>query len=348
MRILHLLPGLMTGGQETMIINIANCQAKLHNVMVMIINNDYDLKLLLGFDENVEVCLINRPRSSKNPYYLFKLNQKIIKWHPYVVHLHYEKLIKYIIPLGYKVVYTIHDTTINAFDLNRNHNVVAISKCVQEDVMKRTPLKPAIVYNGINIERIKEKKACKAYQRDEPFNIVQVSRLAHHKKGQHILLQAIAVLQNKGFANIMLDLIGDGDSLEYLEQLVADYEIKNVRFLRNKSVQFINEHLKDYDLFVQPSLFEGFGLTVAEAMAAKVPVIVSENDGPLEIVNNGIYGLTFKNGSIEDCAIKIEEIINTSVDILQERVDTAWDYVNNNFNVKTTADNYIKFYTQCE
>lgn len=39
MRIIHLLPGLMTGGQETMIINIANEQVKNHNVMVMTINN---------------------------------------------------------------------------------------------------------------------------------------------------------------------------------------------------------------------------------------------------------------------------------------------------------------------
>ena len=48
MRILHLLPGLMTGGQETMIINIANEQAKTENVIVMIINDDYDDFIIKG------------------------------------------------------------------------------------------------------------------------------------------------------------------------------------------------------------------------------------------------------------------------------------------------------------
>lgn len=348
MRIIHLLPGLMTGGLETMVINIANSQAELHNVMVMIINDDYDLDLLNGFNKNVEVCLLNRPRSSKNPFYLFKMNMMILKWKPYVVHLHYEELIKYLMPLRYKIVYTIHDTTINASDLNRNRNSVAISKCVQEDVIKRTSLRPIVIYNGINVERITCKKNVIGYHKDRPFKIVQVSRLAHQKKGQHILLQAVAKLQSKGYTNITLDFIGEGNSRTYLEQLVKDCDIKNVEFLGNQTVSYINRNLSDYDLFVQPSLFEGFGLTVAEAMAAKVPVIVSENEGPLEIVNNGIYGLTFKNGSIEECAEKIEVLINTPIEILQQRVDAAWDFVYNNFNVRATADNYIKYYTQCE
>ena len=51
---------------------------------------------------------------------------------------------------------------------------------------------------------------------------------------------------------------------------------KHVRFLGNQSREYVYSHLKDYDLFVQPSRFEGFGLTVAEAMAACVPVLVTQ------------------------------------------------------------------------
>ena len=59
-------------------------------------------------------------------------------------------------------------------------------------------------------------------------------------------------------------------------------------------------HLTDYDLFVQPSRWEGFGLTVAEAMAAGVPVLVSEGQGPAEVTQGSRYGWLFANGDADD------------------------------------------------
>ena len=54
-------------------------------------------------------------------------------------------------------------------------------------------------------------------------------------------------------------------------------------FLVKQTQDYVAAHLTDYDLFVQPSRWEGFGLTVAEAMAAGVPVLVSEGQGPAEV-----------------------------------------------------------------
>ena len=348
MRILHLLPGLMTGGQETMIINIANEQAKTEDVIVMIINDDYDGHLLSLFDKAVKIVLIGRPRSSKNPLWLLKLNYEIWKQHPDVVHSHYEKLRTYLICWGYKFVYTIHDTTIPRKTLERNINTCAISKSVQKDVIERTLLKPIVVYNGIKVDNIKKAEVVSPYEKDKEYCIVQVSRLEHLKKGQHILLEAFQKLKKKGYENLKIDFIGDGDSREYLENIVKENSIKGVRFLGTKPVEYISEHLCEYNAFVQASLFEGFGLTVAEAIAAKVPIIVSENEGPLEVIDNGKYGLAFKNGDSEDCAEKIEELIKTDRQTLQKRVDEAWEFVNENFNVKTTARKYIEYYKACE
>ena len=348
MRILHLVPGLMTGGQETMLINIANEQVKEHEVIVMIVNKDYDDNLIRLFDKRVKVVCIDRPRSSKNPWYFLKLNLMIWKLHPYVVHSHYEKLVMYLIRIGYKFVYTIHDTTILKRDLERNYNTVAISKCVQKDVMDRTSLKPVVIYNGIKVEKIKQSPEVNGYAQDRPYRIVQVSRLAHEKKGQHVLIKALSILKERGYHNIELDLIGDGDSREYLQNLTKELSLDKVSFLGTKPVEYINEHLCEYDLFVQASIFEGFGLTAAEAIAAKLPLLVSNNEGPLEIIDNGTYGWTFTNGNAEDCAEKIEIIMRCCRDELQKRVDEAWMHVNRCFNVKTTASNYVNFYKECE
>lgn len=334
----------MTGGQETMIINIANEQAKTENVIVMIINDDYDEHLLSLFDTTVKIVLVGRPRSSKNPLWLLKLNYDIWKLHPDVIHSHYEKLRTFLIRWGYKFVYTIHDTTIPRKRLERNINTCAISKSVQKDVIGRTSLRPIVVYNGIKIEKIKMAKVVIPYDKNKKYHIVQVSRLDHLKKGQHILLEAFRLLKKKGYENLKLDFIGEGASRVYLENIVREQNIEGVRFLGNQTVEYINDHLCEYNAFVQASLFEGFGLTVAEAIAAKVPIIVSENEGPMEIIDNGKYGLAFRNGDSEDCAEKIEELINTDVPTLQKRVDEAWAFVNENFNVKTTARKYIEYY----
>ena len=348
MRILHLVPGLMTGGQETMLINIANEQVKEHEVIVMIVNKDYDENLMRLFDKRVKIVCIDRPRSSKNPWYFLKLNLMIWKLHPYVVHSHYEKLVIYLIRIGYKSVYTIHGFTIPPKYLRRNSNLVAISKGIQVDVKNRAGIDSTVIYNGLKVENIKKKRELSVYDKEKTFKIVQVSRLFHEVKGQDVLINAIALLKDKGYTNISVDFIGEGDSKEYLMSLTKEKKLENVSFLGTKPVEYISEHLCDYDLFVQPSRHEGFGLTAAEAMTAGIPVIVSDCPGLLEVVGEGRYSLVFEKGNVEDCAAKIEEIIKTDRGVVQERVNDASKFVRETFDVKTTASNYVNFYKECE
>lgn len=348
MRILHLVPGLMTGGQETMLINIANEQVKGHEVIVMIVNKDYDENLIRLFNKRVKIICINRPRSSKNPWYFLKLNLMIWMLHPYVVHSHYEKLVMYLIRIGYKFVYTIHGFTIPPKYLRRNSNLVAISKGIQTDVKERAGIDSTVIYNGLKVENIKKKGEISVYDKEKNFRIVQVSRLFHDIKGQDVLINAVAMLRDKGYTNISIDFIGEGDSKEYLISLTKEKKTENVSFLGTKPVGYISEHLCDYDLFVQPSRHEGFGLTVAEAMTACVPVVVSDCPGLLEVVGEGRYSLVFENGNVEDCATKIGEIIRADKETIQKRVNEASKFVRETFNVKTTASNYIDFYKECE
>ena len=347
MRIVHLIPGLMTGGSETMLINIANEQATNHSVMVIIFNQDYDRNLLMLFSEQVKLKLINRPVSSKNPWYVLKLNWTIFSFRPQIVHSHLQDFIYIVLRIGYKYVYTIHDTNIEAKELKKHQHMIAISKAVQQDVEKRTKMHPQLIYNGIIVDSFK-KKSFISVPHDLNFKIVQVSRLMHMKKGQLILIQAIEILNQRGYDNIVLDLIGEGESRSFLEKYVKEHFLTNIHFLGNKSVVYISQNLCNYDLFVQPSLFEGFGLTVAEAMAAKVPVLVSQNEGPLEIIDGGKYGYTFENGSIEDCANKIEQIMNMNHEEVYQETEKAFEHVKNHFNIKTTSKKYIQYYRSCE
>ena len=102
------------------------------------------------------------------------------------------------------------------------------------------------------------------------------------------------------------------------------------------------KHLKDYDLLVQPSIYEGFGLTVAEAMAAQLPVLVSDIEGPMEIIDQGKYGLFFKANDQESLANALSGILERGFD--EHLVEDAMHYVKSKYDVSVTAEKYVNQY----
>ncbi|MBM6662075.1 glycosyltransferase [Marseilla massiliensis] len=329
-----------------MLTNIANEQIKLdHDISIIIINDIINENLRRSLNPRVRFVCLERKVGSKSVAPVIKLNLLLYRLKPDIIHLHYASIAKYLFfpSVQRRICVTMHDVCSknNSRYLYKSRRIYAISNVVKKDILEFKGLYSEVVLNGIKPELINHVSK----ERDGHFRIVQVGRLAHLKKGQHILIQAVAQLVKQGYDNLELSLIGDGDSREYLENLVKDLGIKNhVLFLGAREQLYIFAHLHDYDLFVQPSIFEGFGLTVTEAMAAKVPVLVSENQGPLEIIDNGNYGYYFKNQDVDDCADKIELFINHKNDV--EQIEKAYQRVTELYNVKTTAINYLNKYRE--
>jgi glycosyltransferase involved in cell wall biosynthesis len=96
---------------------------------------------------------------------------------------------------------------------------------------------------------------------------------------------------------------------------------------------------------VQPSIIEGFGLSIVEAMAAKIPVLVSDVEGPMELIGNGRFGYFFKTENKSECANMIELIISLrfSKDF-RDRILASYTHAIENFNVRDTALKYIANY----
>ena len=341
------------GGSETMLVDIMNRQVENLDISLIVINDIYNKELLSKIDKRVNIFLLKRKPSSRNIFKFLSLNWKLFSLKSNVIHLHNPAILKSIFFTGRKIL-TMHDmlkrsikkdpnfiSSFNSFD-----GIAAISNSVKQDIIdngyKRQD-KLLVVDNGIEVGNIKFKNRNNP---TEKFRIIQVSRLEHNKKGQHILLNAIReLIYENGITNISVDFIGTGDSLNYLKELVIAYNIEDyVNFLGYKNREFIYQYLCEYDLFVQPSLFEGFGLTVAEAIAAKIPVLVSNSDGPMEIIANGAYGYLFEIGNANDCAKKIKEIINKPTTEISKITESAYQRVCNKYSISGTVNSYYNFY----
>lgn len=347
MRIAHITYAFGLGGIETMLRNIANEQTGAgHEVHVIVINNSVNGELFNSLDRRIVFRCIGRRPGSKNPLPYIRLNILLRSIGADVIHLHYSSIARFVwLPsLKHRLCETQHDVCNeqNSHYLYKCRRIYAISNVVQTDIAKWTGLKSEVVLNGVDVDSISH---ANGGRKPNVFRIVQVSRLMHEKKGQHILINAVCQLVKRGYSEIHLDLIGDGESREYLEKHVSELGMRDyVSFLGAKDQSYIYTHLCEYDLYVQPSIYEGFGLTVTEAMAAKVPVLVSENQGPLEIIDNGRFGYSFKNKDADDCAAKIELFLKGEND--KTMVEKAYARVQALYNVKVTAATYLQKYKE--
>ena len=360
MRVVHVFWSLTYGGIETMLVNIANAQAESGaEVHVCIIKDIYKEELIKSFRGDVTLHFLNRKSNSKGIGFILKLNKLLMQLQPDAIHLHSSRLYTFLWRkrLSRVASVTLHDLPTgsvrrgslvsrlfpflfgagNVYYIDRAPRVFAISDAVKDELWKNHGVKSTVVCNGIMTRKFKLRPEHTA---GNPFRIVMVSRLEHDKKGQDLLIEAVAKLHGL----VHVDLIGEGSSREYLENLVKHLHAESiVSFLGVKPQTYIAEHLADYDLFVQPSRWEGFGLTVAEAMAAKVPVLVSAGQGPAEVTCGNLYGWTFENGNADDLAAKIKYIYDNYKEAM-EKANTALSYVQDTYDVSVTARKYLELY----
>jgi len=346
MNITHIIFSLQIGGAENIMIDIINKQISLeHTLNLIIINNEINHDILKTIDKRVNIVFINRPENNKNPFYILKLYFEILKLKTDIIHSHSLPIGKILSLLKIKKVLTVHDTGKANYLLNYYDLVFAISKAVKKDIDSDTDINSVIVYNGIEVDSILSKQINKSNNINKVYKIVQISRLRHHKKGQDLLINALNLIKMKNpEIHIQCDFIGEGPSSDYLLNLVRELSLEDrVNFLGAKSRGDIYNNLFEYDLLVQPSRFEGFGLTVIEAMIANIPVLVSNIEGPLELINNDEFGYSFESENIDDLANKI---LNIKENKNLNKIDNAYNYAKSSFDITNTSIMYLNYYNK--
>lgn len=136
---------------------------------------------------------------------------------------------------------------------------------------------------------------------------------------------------------------GNGALYESLLDLRKDLGLEEVfHFIGFK--QDTAKVFNNLDIFVLPSVSEGFSISTIEAMACGVPVVVTRSGGPEEIIENGENGLTVDSGP-EDIAWGIMRILE-KVEFRNFIKNKGLAEVDEKFSLKAMVNQYKLFYNQ--
>lgn len=342
MKILHCIWSFHTGGTEEMLLDIITAQSKKHDVHLVIINDDFSQDMVDKIPENVVVHCMGRKRGSKSLLPLLRLNMLVLRLLPDAIHMHNPELPAVVLPwTGSRKFLTVHALDRQLQGWRHVRRVVAISQAVADDLRQRYGIDALVVTNGIDAARIL-RRAPEAFS--GTFGVVQVGRLDIANKGQDILIKALADVRRRGYGDVRLTLIGAGSDAGVLAEMAEAEGVADiVTFAGLRDKHQIYATLRDYDLMVHPSRREGFGLTIAEAMTAGLPVAVPDEGGPYEVTDKGRLALTFPTDDVKACADAIIRA-HDHYDELLARVDEARDYAVRNFSIDRTVSEYLSMY----
>jgi len=163
-----------------------------------------------------------------------------------------------------------------------------------------------------------------------------VGRLVAEKGAEVLLRAAPTVLQR--MPNVRFVIAGRGPESSYLERVIDELELReHVTLAGFISDDDRNKLFKATDCAVFPSLYEPFGIVALEAMAAQVPVVVSEVGGLREVVQHAETGITIYPNSPESCAWGILHTLQHP-EWAAIRVANAYKQVVSVFNWRTIAE----------
>lgn len=144
--------------------------------------------------------------------------------------------------------------------------------------------KVKVIYNLINTEEIKELSEENInYSFNEP-TIVAVGRLAQQKRFD-ILIKAHSLLINEGIKHKLL-ILGEGNEEDYLKKLITELNVDNSVSLHG-FVKNPYPFIKNSDIYVMSSDFEGLPLVICEALVLGKAIVSTDCTGPNELLKDG-------------------------------------------------------------
>ena len=363
--ILHIIDTTGPGGAETVFIDLATRLPKSNYRGVVIIRGKgwvYDELCRRG----VKPILLDA-KGSFNLRYLFGLRRIVLSEGVNIIQSHLLGTNVYCSIVGLltgKPVITTFHGAVDISDkerflalkfglLNKGASkIIAVSDSLRNELISKTPLKKQkmhVIHNGIDttaFERQKSNELRQQFGWSQGDIIVGSLGNVRPAKGYDALLRAAAKLA-QGKSRFRFVIAGQGNSnglYKELLELKENLELQNqVEFLG-----FVDDpawFLSNLDLYLLPSISEGFSISTIQAMASGIPVIVTRSGGPEEIVTHRENGWIVDRGN-PAAIVDGLEFLSTNPEVCADLSKNAKEKVVNVFSMNAMLEKYEKTYSE--
>jgi glycosyltransferase involved in cell wall biosynthesis len=239
--------------------------------------------------------------------------------------------------------------------LRRVKAIITDSESSKEDIIKYLGLpaeKIHVVYLAANPElKAQNKKLIKkvSTKNELPKKYLLYVGDINYNKNIPQLIKMMKFIEDKDVKLVCLGRNFTPQEIpewKWIETQLALSDVQDrVIFLNNVLTESVDELAAIYSgalMYIQPSLYEGFGLTILEAMQCKTPVVCSENSSLIEV---GGENVIFTKPNAEDMAKSVTEVLNWSKTKRKNQIKKAYLWAQS-FSWKKTAKKTIEIYKE--
>lgn len=284
--ILHIIHDLGRGGAEMLLVTTVRELKEYNNIVVTLFGANHFTSEEFVCDKYINMGLTS---IAQLPMAVFKLRRIIKQHNPDIVHTHLfwpTTLARLATPKRIPLITTIHAFVATSVEYQykrvrwtdkityrfRKSVIIAVAKGALTEYFSFLNIKPwksYALYTFVNTALFNEGHSVPATTPSSTFRLITVGRISK-QKNHRFLVEAFKLLPPGQFE---LHIYGNNSmGAEFDNYLAAN----NNGITLKGEVKNINEIIKQYDLFVMSSTYEGFSLAVLEAMAMGMPLLLSD------------------------------------------------------------------------
>lgn len=350
--ILHIIDYLGRGGAEVMLVKVIKELTEYNNIVVTLNPQNH-----FGdeFYCDAYYCL-NMGSFAKFPLAVLKLKQLIKKNKIDIVHSHLFSatlVARLATPRNIPLITTIHTNVTASNDYKkwylkvlegisyrfRKSIIVGVSKVVLDQYfafLHHKPYKKYLLHTFVDTHQFENITVPVPGEKKNIFRLVTIGAL-RYPKNQQYLIRAFELLKNENFE---LHIYGTGVLQKELEESIR---VSGVNVVLKGEVKNAAGLLSQYDLYVMPSEFEGFSLSVLEAMAMQIPLLLSDIPSFREqCEETAVY---FDLDNTEDFVQKIKNMVQDKSQLNKMSL-AAKERVMNNFTLEHHMKGLRKIYSE--
>jgi glycosyltransferase involved in cell wall biosynthesis len=242
-----------------------------------------------------------------------------------------------------------HDPFAYISFLNRRiDKLICVSDGVREHVLKQAPhrmkYKSIRIYKGYDPEWVKDVKPAERKKLGIPDDAFIVCCVANIRKikGVNYFIKAADLLPEN--LPVWFLLIGKGSDSVQIKNMIGRTKYPDNFITEGHSEEPLS-FISMCDLYIQPSLSEGLGRSLTEAMSLGKTIIVTDRGGAKELVSEGINGYVIPVRSAKAIAAKISYCYQNR-DTLPQMGENSRKRILNDFNSQTTIDQTYNLYKE--